>query len=114
MSRTALEIGRRLGFREGGVEEVKVVCKWWPKWSFLNPRLLGEFIGEGSTKLEDNHGIKPLPSLQIFLDRSHTARIHVHTGHMLFVDAANDLCWSHGSSVVVEAQFGIQFLNFTA
>jgi hypothetical protein len=42
------------------------VCKWWPKWSSPNPRLLGKFIREGSTMLEGNHNIKSLPSLQIF------------------------------------------------
>jgi hypothetical protein len=106
MSRTALEIGRQLGFREGGVEEVKVVCKWWPKWSSLNPRLLGEFIGDGSAKLEGNRDIKSLSFLHIFPDRG-------HTGRMLFVDVANDFCWSHGSSVVVESQFGTRFLSFS-
>jgi hypothetical protein len=63
MSRTTLDIGRRLEFHEGGVEKVKVVCKWWPKWSFFNPRLLCKFIGEGSANLEGNCGIKSLPSL---------------------------------------------------
>jgi hypothetical protein len=28
MSQTALEISRRLEFREGGVEEMEVMCKW--------------------------------------------------------------------------------------
>jgi hypothetical protein len=66
MSRTALEIGRWLEFREDGVGEIKVVCKWWQKWSSSNPRLLGGFIGEGSAKLEGNCGINSLHSLQIF------------------------------------------------
>jgi hypothetical protein len=57
MSRIALEIGRRLGFREDGVGEMEMVCKWWPKWSSLNPRLLDEFIREGSAKLEGNRGL---------------------------------------------------------
>jgi hypothetical protein len=107
MSQTALEIGRWLGFRKDGVGEMEMVCKWWPKWSSPNPRLLGEFIRVRSAKLEGNRGIKSLLSLQIFSDRCHTAR-------MPFVDAVNDFCWSHGSSVGVEAQFGTQFLSFSA
>jgi hypothetical protein len=75
MPQTALEIGRWLWFREGRVEEMEVVFKCWPKWSSSNPRLLGEFIGEGSVKLEGNRDIKSLPSLQIFSDRGHTGRM---------------------------------------
>jgi hypothetical protein len=82
ISRTALEDGRWLGFHEGGVEEMEVVCKWWPKWSSPNSRLLSEFIGERSAMLEENHSIKSQSSLQIFSDRGHTARMHVHTGRM--------------------------------
>jgi hypothetical protein len=87
MSWTALEIGRRLGFREGGVEEMEVVCKWWPKWSSPNPRLLGEFIGEGSTKLEGNSGIKSKHSLQIFSDKGHTALMQANTGRTALMQA---------------------------
>jgi hypothetical protein len=93
---------------------MEVVCKWWPKWSSPNPRLLGEFIGEGSTKLEGNRGIKSKHSLQIFLDKGHTALMQAHTGRTCFVDAANDSCWSCGTLVGVEAYFGTRFLNFSA
>jgi hypothetical protein len=38
--------------------------------------------------------------------------MQVHTGRMLCVGAENDLCWSRGHSVGVEAQFGTQFRSF--
>jgi hypothetical protein len=114
MSRTALEIGRQLGFREDGVEEMEVVYKWWPKWSSPNPKPLGEFIGERSTKLKGNRGIKSLLSLQLFSDKGHMTRMEVHTGCTPFVDEANDSCWSRGTSVGMEAQFGTRFLSFSA
>jgi hypothetical protein len=72
-----------------------------------NPRLLGEYIGEGSARLEGNHYIKSLSSLHIFPKRG-------HTGHMPFVVAANDFCWSCGTSIGVEVQFGTRFLSSSA
>jgi hypothetical protein len=44
----------------------------------------GEYIGEGSTRLEENHGIKSLPSLHCFSKKDHMARMQVHTGRMSF------------------------------
>jgi hypothetical protein len=40
--------------------------------------------------------------------------MQVHTGRLLFVDLTNDFCWSHGSLISVEAQFGTRFLGFSA
>jgi hypothetical protein len=78
---------------EGIVEEderwVKMVAK--EKLSTLG--YWGVYIGEGSTRLEENRDIKSLPSLHIFLKRDHTAYMQVHTNQMPFFVAANDFCY---------------------
>jgi hypothetical protein len=91
----------------GEVEKMKEVWKWWPKSNSLNPRRLHVYIGEGSARMLRDRCIKSLSSLHWFLKMDHTAR-------MPFFVAANDSCWSHGSSVGVKAQFGIQFLSILA
>jgi hypothetical protein len=85
---------------EGDERWVKIVAKL----ELPNPNKLGDYIGEGSARLEGNRDIKSLHSLQIFPKRD-------HTGRMLFVVVANDFCWSRGTSIGVEAQFGARFLN---
>jgi hypothetical protein len=50
----------------------------------------GEYIGEGSAKLEENHVIKSLLSLRYFSEKDHTTRMKVHTGRTPFFSMAND------------------------
>jgi hypothetical protein len=71
----------------------------------------GVYIEERSTRLEGNHSIKLLSFLHIFSKRDHTARMQVHTGYMPFFVAANNFCWSCGTSIDMEAQFEIRFLS---
>jgi hypothetical protein len=40
------------------------------------------YIGEGSARLKGNHSIKSLPSLHIFLERDHMARMHLQTTYV--------------------------------
>jgi hypothetical protein len=67
----------------------------------------GVYIGEILARLEGNHSIKLLSFSHIFPKRDHTAHMQVHTGHMPFFVAANNFCWSRGTSIDMKAQFGI-------
>jgi hypothetical protein len=77
---------------EDGVEGDEMWVKIVAKLELPNPNKLGDYIGEGSARLEGNRDIKSLHSLQIFPKRD-------HTGRMLFVVVANDFCWSRGTSI---------------
>jgi hypothetical protein len=79
----------------------------------FKPKLMGEYIVEGSAMLEGNRGIKSLSSLQIFSKRGHTVHMQVHMGRTPFVVAANNFCWSRGTSIGMGAQFGTRFLSFS-
>jgi hypothetical protein len=56
---------------EGGVEEDERWVEMVAKVELSNPRLLGKYIREGSTRLEGNHDIKLLLSLYICSERDH-------------------------------------------
>jgi hypothetical protein len=84
------ECGRRLGFCKGGMEGGERWVKMMAKVELPNPRLLGEYIGEGSTGLEGNRDIKLLSFWHIFSKRDHTVLMKVRMGCMPFVVAAND------------------------
>jgi hypothetical protein len=62
------------------------------KMELLTLGCWGEYIGEGSAILEENHAIKSLPSLHRFSKKDHTANMQVHTSRMPFFSVANDFC----------------------
>jgi hypothetical protein len=64
--------------------------KMLAKVEFITLGCWGEYIGEGSARLELNRGIKSLSFLHYFSEKGHTAHMQVHTGRMLFFFVVNN------------------------